>query len=291
MAVTLVEAKEEIKRFQDEYQGLRGLRIEARQSQTDVYGPKGSIELQGVIKGSMHISKGIAFVMVDHAQSLPDLRDTLRHEALGHYALVTFTDSDKRQLLAAISASRASASMQPMWAYVDDKYSGKSESMKAEEVYCTMAETVGKDGKKPKGADIAAVWSQVVTNKVRPLENRDLAVIVDWVADGIRRGVRSQQIFPKDDQSQFRTGDVAIKRADAFLNMPKVQAISQYPELKPVFDQATKAENLAAAAMLGNPKGVARVMEVYRSKVAEHLRSGAIVQEAPRQLQPQERQR
>ena len=216
MPVTKEQADGAIHAFYNEFPGLSGLKIIHRPTQEHFYGAKGSVEALGfAIKGAFLPRQGHIHLALANFHNEGDLRKSLQHEALGHFGTLTFTGSEKRDLLEVIIAARQSPSLQDEWAKVDKAYAGQSELMKAEEVFCLAAERI--DGPPSKTADQAAhTWSDVVQNKTRPLEREDLQTIVESVADGIRRGTREQQIFPIDDRSQFRkTAELADSLTEA----------------------------------------------------------------------------
>lgn len=215
MPITEEQADGAIHAFYNEFPGLSGLNISHRPTQESFYGNKASIEAVGTIKGAFLPKRGEVHLPLANFRDVGDLRKSLQHEALGHFGTLTFTGSEKRDLLEVIIAARQSPSMKGDWAKVDKAYAGQSELMKAEEVFCLAAERI--DGPPSKTADQAArTWSDVVTNKTRQLEREDLQTIVESVADGIRRGTREQQIFPIDDRSQFRkTAELADSLTEA----------------------------------------------------------------------------
>lgn len=204
MPITEDQADGTIAAFYNEFQGLSGLQIFHEPTQERFYGTKGSVENLGYeIKGAFLPAQGHIHLALANFHNEGDLRKSLQHEALGHFGALTFTSTEKRDLLEVIIAARQSPSMKGDWAKVDKAYAGQSELMKAEEMFCLAAERI--DGPPSKTSDQAArTWSEVVTHKTRPLEREDLQTIVEAVADGIRRGTREQQIFPIDDRSQFR---------------------------------------------------------------------------------------
>ena len=215
MPVTKEQADGAIHAFYNEFPGLSGLNISHRPTQESFYGNKASIEAVGTIKGAFLPKRGEVHLPLANFRDVGDLRKSLQHEALGHFGTLTFTGSEKRDLLEVIIAARQSPSMKGDWAKVDKDYAGQSELMKAEEVFCLAAERI--DGPPIKtAAQAARTWSDVVQDKARPLEREDLQTIVESVADGIRRGTREQQIFPIDDRSQFRkTAELADSMTEA----------------------------------------------------------------------------
>lgn len=206
MPITEEQADGAIYAFYNEFPGLSGLSISHRPTQESFYGNKASIEAVGTIKGAFLPKRGEIHLPLANFRDIGDLRKSLQHEALGHFGTLTFTGDEKRQLLEVIITARQSPSLQGDWAKVDKAYTGQTELMKAEEIFCLAAERI--DGPPKKTDDQAEqIWLEAVKNKTRPLEREDLQAIADSVADGIRRNTRPQQIFPVDDRSQFGAND------------------------------------------------------------------------------------
>lgn len=214
MPITEDEADVAIQAFYNEFRGLHGLNILHRPTQESFYGNNASIEAVGTIKGAFLPRQGAVHLPLANFRDARDLRKSLQHEALGHYGTLTFTGPQKLELLEVIIAARQSPSMKGDWEKVDKAYAGQSDLMKAEEVFCLAAERI--DGPPSKtGAEATLIWSEVVRNRVRPLEREDLQTIVEAVAEGIRRDTREQQIFPIDDRSQFRKTEEPERSTDA----------------------------------------------------------------------------
>ncbi|MBL4753698.1 MAG: hypothetical protein JKY52_08935 [Flavobacteriales bacterium] len=119
--------------------------------------------------------------------------EVARHEILGHYSLNTSTQQEKYDLLAKIIKSRLEPTLNDAWADVDNAYREQTEFKKAEEVFAFVAE------KEPALNPNLPKTNQSKTFTLETLQ-QEAAVI----ADGIRRGIRPQKIFPKNNQAQFR---------------------------------------------------------------------------------------
>ncbi len=227
--VTTEDADCAIHEFYNENPGIGHLTILHAPAQEDFYGPNYSAERYGAkIKG--------AFLPVQRAIQLPlasfrdigDLRKSLRHEIYGHYGLLTFADGDKRALLEVIVEARQSPSIRAGWQTIDREYAGHSELMKAEEVFCLCAENIDGDFSYAR-AEVEKTWAAVITNKTRPLQRNDLLVIAEAVADGVQRGTRTQQIFPLDNLSQFRTRSLGELRAADLNESNRTDAVTPSP--------------------------------------------------------------
>ena len=202
MPINEDQARRTISDFCEEFPGLALLSIIYATKQEDFYGNTASIEAVGTIKGAFLPKAGELHLPLANFHNTRDLRKSLQHEALGHYATLTFTEIEKRDLLKAIIAARQSSSLQEAWAKVEKTYQGQSDMLKAEEVFCLVAEKIDGASKKT-SAELERIWQEVVQNKVRLLQREDLQAIVEFVADGLRNSTRHQQIFPVNDRSQF----------------------------------------------------------------------------------------
>lgn len=293
VSITPAEADVVIDAFYNEFQGLSGLKIGHRPTQESYYGSRASIRTIGEIKGAFLPARGEVHLPLSNFRDVRDLRRSLQHEVLGHYATLTFNAADKRALLEVIALSRHVPSLEGDWGRVDRAYVGQSESMKAEEVFCLAAEDIGSNSKSTR-RDFAQVWSEVITTRARPLEREDLQTIVEAVADGIRQDTRAQSIFPRDDNSQYRV-DTAQRgpveqtsaaapvqqrgrlelAAQAFLLVPQVQAVRQFPELAGAYVAMAAFEKVVDAKNL-NPELRARAVAAGREELAGRIERGVV---------------
>lgn len=222
-----------------------------------------------------------------------DLRARVQHEALGHYATLTFSDPQKHALLDAISAGRRSLSPNKDWAKVDREYAHLTDSEKTDEVFCLAVER--SQGLSSRSAtDGFRIRSDGVRNRLRPLEQDDLQLIVDLVADGIRREARSQQILPRDNALRFRASypergvghgvvcaaeplptleKTELSAVQAFRNGKQAQILKLYPQLAgayAAFDTiATKVEAYGLS-----PKQKLSILVQVRANIALSIERG-----------------
>ena len=206
MAISTIKAQKTIDEFVRTYPGVAHLTFLLRHNQEDIYGTEATINKVGLIKGAYHPTRGnrgLVTLALANIRDSRDLRHTLRNEALGHYGTLTLSAAEKQSLLEAITTSRQSASMKDDWQTIDKAYAGKSELLKAEEIFCLSMERL-KQTNSYAFQDFALAWSETVVNKTRTIEQEDLKNFSETVADGIRHNTRQQLIFPKDDHSQFR---------------------------------------------------------------------------------------
>lgn len=219
MPISETLADQEIAAFYREYPGLATLNIVHEDTQEKFYGPRASIENIGyAIKGAFLPATREVHLALANFHNAEDFRRSLRHEALGHFGLLTFRESQKRDLLGAIIESKNSPSLKMLWRYADNHYAPLSDLMKAEEIFCLVAEDVcGRPSQSKEEA--SRIFSEVVLQKKRPLEFSDLQTFTHAVADGIHRGTRSQQIFPQDNRSQFSLSPTSHKNSNSALSL------------------------------------------------------------------------
>ncbi|UJF17239.1 hypothetical protein L0B53_00230 [Vibrio sp. SS-MA-C1-2] len=113
-----------------------------------------------------------------------------RHEVLGHYGLNTCTKDEKLRILNKIIECRNEPFLRKEWENLQGSYDLVSNLTKAEEVFCFTAE------KKP-------VLNREFSFHDKPFSIEHVEQLAAKIAEGIRLGLRTQQIFPKDDHSPF----------------------------------------------------------------------------------------
>lgn len=114
----------------------------------------------------------------------------VRHEVLGHYALNTCSIEQKQNILDAIVKNRHEPSIQRDWEDVENTYPNRTAMQKAEEVFSFVAEN------KP-------VLDAKFDLSSEPFTIKHVEQIAARIAEGIRLGERTQQIFPESNQAQF----------------------------------------------------------------------------------------
>ena len=157
MPISELDADGAIQAFYDEFPGLSGLRIIHAASQESFYGHNASVTALGFrIKGAFLPKTRELHLPLANFRDLGYLRQSLQHEALGHY-----------------------------W-------------------YCLAAERVTPVAEPGDSTlNFPHVWDEIVVKRMRRMERKDLQFIADFVADGLREGVRAQKIFPANDHAQF----------------------------------------------------------------------------------------
>ena len=114
----------------------------------------------------------------------------VRHEVLGHYALNTCSAEQKQDILGAIVKNKNEPTIQSEWEGVEKDYSNRTAMQKAEEVFSFVAEN------KP-ALDVNFNLSS------EPFTTKHIEQIAARIAEGIRLGERTQQIFPANNHAQF----------------------------------------------------------------------------------------
>ncbi|MFC2974680.1 PLxRFG domain-containing protein [Azotobacter bryophylli] len=194
--ITLAQAEQAAREFFAAYNGNIQLTPWIRKTQYELYGPKGTIDQIGIVKGAYHPGRGVFTLAADHLSSMGDVRETLRHEILGHYGLDTFKPEDKQALLEKILASKKVPSLEPIWTKIARLYSDKTELQQAEEVFANIAEQ-----ERSTALKIVDLLRSVLTRILRKvglqkrgiLTKSELLREVEVISKGIRNGSRTPQ--------------------------------------------------------------------------------------------------
>lgn len=205
--IPLSELKRVVNDLIASYNGNIPLDIRAVENMEEAYGPNLTDDLRRA-KGAYSPRAGVAVFAASNLDSQRDIRDTFRHEILGHYGLNTFTPEDKEAFLQRVSETRNSQNkvLNDLWSRIDQNYPELGESGKAEEVFAHIAEN-GEATKLQEWRDKVLNFLNKLLRKAgltkRPLTLPELRETARSIAKGIRSGERVQKIFPKNDQSQF----------------------------------------------------------------------------------------
>ncbi len=210
MPISRDEAIKAVEEFKSEYKGLANIRyvfLETEKDFQDAYGNNAAAAIEawdGKLGAFSRSTNTIALALAaNHDKS--EIASTLAHEGIGHSGVNTFAEHDKRALLDAITEARnhPGALRDNYWKAVEEAYPATKRSEQAEEVFCLMVETVAqRKGYNPQAFNHA--WQNSVVQQNEPLQPWGLAQIAEHVAQGLRENTRQQQIFPENDQAQFR---------------------------------------------------------------------------------------
>lgn len=191
--------------FLNSYNGNIHLQPLVRDRQEEIYGQKNSADKVGAIQGSYHPARFVFTVFAAAMRDEADIRKTLRHELLGHYGLNTFKPIQKHDLLLEILATRQEHTLASAWKHIDTHYAGASNLLKAEELFCFIAE--GETDFFQRGWDrVVSLFQDTLRSaglSDRPLTIHELRDEARQIAKGIREGQRFQQNFPASDQELF----------------------------------------------------------------------------------------
>lgn len=204
VSLTVDDVKADVIAFCREYPAAASLAYKIRDTQQELFGDQATVERYGILAAAYFPRSRRVDIAASALRDHEEVARTLRHEVLGHYALNTFQPAHKRAILDAIAATRGDPAFAQTWSDVDTNYPGRSEIGKAEEVYCAFAEHAAAGRASSSGQ---TALEQTCFSKQRPMTDRDLAAIVDHVADGLHRNTRRQQTFPATDAEQFRSAE------------------------------------------------------------------------------------
>ncbi|MFM1640871.1 LPD38 domain-containing protein [Aeromonas salmonicida] len=228
------EAQRIADNFMQEYNGNIPIQIRVKQNQEELYGPGTSKEEIGYgIEGSYSPERGVLGLVSGVLRSEADARRVLRHEALGHYGLDTFTPKDKSALLQKLINAKNEKWIAPVWKQIagDSVYGKKSDLHQAEEVFAHIAE---------KGLPSRTIqaWNDIKTEFARllrksglvkgPIKEHELDSLIKAVGKGIRNGERTKQNIRGDQEVIGKQADEPAKdgKPERIINFSK-QAMAQ----------------------------------------------------------------
>ena len=194
MTLSVQEVKNEVIDFLKVYKVAPFLEFKIRDTAFELYG-KNAAKAEGVkaayqpYLNAKNGYYGRVDIVAEKAEDIDDLKQSLAHEILGHYALNTFTPREKHALLNSIIGSKDS--LADLWDYVDYNYPEASIYLQAEEVYAKVAQDVYPE--LHKGIELEGDYTKTF------LTEQDLHKIVLGVAEGIANKSREQQTFPHQD--------------------------------------------------------------------------------------------
>jgi hypothetical protein len=204
MSASLDVALNTINEFFDTYPALDG-QITCRLCNTleEIYGNQLGNEVFGKIKATYHPARGEIIIPLANIRDNDDLERSLRHEAIGHFGINTFTADEKRRILTSIIDARDQPGINKIWDLVEENYPDRPILMKAEEVFAYSCEAI-EPAKSINQDQGNRALRETCTERTRPMQLQDLIAMTELVADGMRDRSRTQQIFPATDQDQFR---------------------------------------------------------------------------------------
>jgi antirestriction protein ArdC/phage/plasmid primase-like uncharacterized protein len=222
VGLSVKEAQALVIEFVRMYPGARAVPFKIRESLTELYGENAK-QLPPTMKGG-YINKkpyfamgktwhGRVDVVLANAKDGADFMDTLKHEVFGHFGVNTFRLEEKELLLSELIKAR-DGDLSAMWDDVDRRYSGESIKARAEEVFAMACEDVSPvlhvsfDDVQAEGFGI---FQDVCRSGIRPMTKHDLMGLAYMVADGLHKGIRVQQTFPRLDEPKKRIENVEEK--------------------------------------------------------------------------------
>jgi Large polyvalent protein associated domain 39/Transglycosylase SLT domain len=196
-----------IDNYQADFGDRLGIKFRFFESPEQAFGPDATVP-QGV-KGFYDPKSGTIGVFGGSVDSLSDLKETLDHEMFGHFGLNTLSPLEKFSLLARIARSQGNLFVKRAFDEVkaDQPHLANNEFKVAEEVFARAAESVDDFWTK--------VWD-AIASKVLPFLRdlgwvksetsiAELRVMARKIAADIRSGEATQQNFPKEIDTQFRS--------------------------------------------------------------------------------------
>ena len=193
MSLNTHEVEQYIKKYVKDYSINKHLHFKVRDTGAELYGEDAS-EKYKMSKASykpyhseVEGRYGRIDVVANNNYSLLDLRRSLNHEIIGHYGLNTLNPQDKKLLLDSIINNKENLS--DLWDSIDRFYADEPLYLKAEEVFCLIAEDI--DPSMHRGKEIAGYDLNNLT--VDSLKN-----IALMIAEGISLGNIQKTFFYED---------------------------------------------------------------------------------------------
>lgn len=194
--VTVEDCKREVEKFVKIYPITKELHFLIRDTEAEmnypaIYNNKAAYR---PYVSSIDGKNGCIDIVASRHQDLEDVRQSLNHEILGHYALNTYKPYEKKLLLNSIISSKNE--LKEYWDIIKEVYPQETKYRQAEEVYCLMAETIrpeqhlGITSIREKGMDAFRISAQF---NLKPLQAKDLENVVLMTAEGISDSSRQQQ--------------------------------------------------------------------------------------------------
>ena len=201
-------AQAAVDRLQKDVGDRLGIRFKVYDTPEQAFGPDS--DTPAGTKGFYHSGANVVGVFRRAVDSVQDLAETLSHETFGHFGLNTLLPAEKAKFLDAIVGSQDNAEVKAAFdAVKKDQPQLDTDNKIAEEVFARAAERVDDpfwtrvwDALKAKLAPLLRAL-KLVGGKITHAELRQRA---RQIAKGIREEQVRQQTFPKDAQSQYRTG-------------------------------------------------------------------------------------
>lgn len=208
-SLSIEQVKEYITDYVKIYKIAPYLHFKVRESAAELYGDEHNelfiqaayepyaVEVDGKV-GRVDINTGTN-------PSFGELHKSLNHEIIGHYGLTTYTPQEKRQILENIIIHKDELS--DLWEYVEKNYKNEPLYLKAEEVFCLVAESITPAMHLEKPIDEFCF---------DPLTKESLTNLVLHTANQLALGFSKRQTFYLDDITQIQLN---IERSQQHLEL------------------------------------------------------------------------
>ncbi|MFL7024244.1 PLxRFG domain-containing protein [Enterovibrio norvegicus] len=124
-----------------EYRGGAGVKVQVVKTQQEAEALLGESFPDATLHAFYHGGSGQVVVVADNIDSIPMLRQKLRHEILVHHGLrAVVGDSEYQKILERIHKGRNSPALKPLWDKIQKDYADKDPVVQVEEVLAHVAE-------------------------------------------------------------------------------------------------------------------------------------------------------
>lgn len=236
MSVSFEQIENAFNDFEKAYNYNIPLTLAVANEPKDLYENKITDRDNKTFTGAYDSTRGEVILFAANLRDQTEITRTLAHEIGGHWSLNTLEPVEKRHLLESILQNREEPSLAATWDLVNKDYPEASPLHKAEEVFAFIAEDrfLLKERSQESQLSLSPFDSEITITK------ENIGIIADSLFNGVRNGTREQQIFPKDNQSQFKKDTVMAEQDQS--NTERTIVIEDTPELKPsiTIDAKTK---------------------------------------------------
>jgi len=185
-------------KFKSSHIGLKNLNVKVRSDYKDAF-PQLSEDMISKLKfkaGYYPESNTVLIIASEH-KNIQDLNKTIKHQVFGHHALNRLSEVDKLDLLETITTAPKNSEIARIREGLKEKeyqHFKDKPLMLAEEVFSHIAEE-----------SYRAIDIYRSTPDPKQIQSKDdILDIVDALKNGVHHGVLDQQIFPKNNNEQFK---------------------------------------------------------------------------------------
>ena len=204
MPISIAIAKDLVRALCRHYPVLAtSIAYKIREQQTEAIHESTTIKSAGIVRGDYFPRRRFVAIATANIRDENHFTRVVKHEALGHFGINTFTATDKRKLLDAILKTKSAPEFATLWLKVDALYQNTDEDYKAEEIFAFACEEINHKIRANTVLGEQALRECLAGKNGRAMRLQDLINIAEMVAEGLHDETRKQQNFPDNDNALF----------------------------------------------------------------------------------------